>query len=215
VVVLVVTLTCVSSRGGEKDLYTKKQNLSSHVLLFFLATLICQWNLPFTPVLSYEPPLLRLFDRKEWVRKWLIWHIGKQSHSRTFGHHSQQVFQAGLFSAQKTHCEFSKSTMTSSVCTYITICHPLPATVAVPAARSIAVSIFVRSLFSVMWVFPRMCRAPVLSDFPLFAGRSSWIIYWCVEFYFGNIRLIYSKLTSSIIYMILHTTYCTVCGILV
>jgi hypothetical protein len=111
------------------------------------------WNLPFTSVLSYESSLLWLFDRKEWVWDAAYVKYWQKSHSGTFWIPFTTLFSSGLFSAQKTQCEFSKATMTSSVYTYIIICLLSSVMVAAPAAWSIVVSIFVWSFFSVMWVF--------------------------------------------------------------
>jgi hypothetical protein len=138
------------------------------------------WNLLVTSLLlSYEPPLLWLFDRrKEWV-DYVFWrHIHEKFHFAYLWIPFTTLLQSGLFSAQKTVCEFWKATNTSLAYTYIVICHLFSVTVNVHATWSAAVSIFaLMSSSRDVCAFFRGCVRPQICAvaFQKFDGRSSWI----------------------------------------
>jgi hypothetical protein len=138
------------------------------------------WNLLVTSLLlSYEPPLLWLFDRrKEWV-DYVFWrHIHEKFHFAYLWIPFTTLLQSGLLSSQKRACEFWNPTNTSLAYTYIVICYLFSVTVDVHATWSTAVSIFALMSFSCLWC--ALFSFGVVSDlcsgsFQKFDGRSSWI----------------------------------------
>lgn len=139
-------------------LYTKRVQSWGHLFCCHFC-MDATWNLPGNSMLSHEsPPLLWLFDRKEWVG--YVFGDTPMSNFTSRMHlwyHSQRVFQSGLFPAQETECEFWKGTHTSLAYTYIIICHPCSVTVDVLSIWSIAVFIFVWTSFSCLVFFFRGC----------------------------------------------------------